>query len=120
LGLLGEYDRAFTAADRARQIFAEANNTWRLARLDINLGNIFYRQDRFAEALEHYERAYRQLQSCKDAEGLAVVLSNLAVCYISLNKFSQALSTYEDARWFCATHDMPLLVTQADYNIAYL
>ncbi|HEX7961022.1 MAG TPA: tetratricopeptide repeat protein, partial [Terriglobales bacterium] len=120
LGLLGEYDHAYAAADRARQMFTAANNDWRLARLDINVGNIFYRQDRFSEALIHYERAYRHLQSCKDAEGLAVVLSNLAVCYISLNQFSQALATYQDARWFCATHDMPLLVTQADYNIAYL
>jgi CHAT domain-containing protein len=120
LGLLGEYDRAFQIADRARQIFSAQENTWRLARLDINVGNIFYRQDRFTEALEHYERAYRQLQTCKDAEGLGVVLSNLAVCYISLNKFSQALSTYQDARSFCSAHNMPLLVTQADYNIAYL
>ena len=120
LVLLGEYDRAFRTADRARGLFTGQGNTWRLARLDINVGNIFYRQDRFTEALEYYERAYRQLQSCKDAEGLGVVLSNLAVCYISLNKFNQALATYQDARWFCATHDMPLLVTQADYNIAYL
>src|SRR5262249_56736317 len=66
------------------------------------------------------ERSYRQLQTCKDAEGLGVVLSNLAVCYISLNKFNDALSTNQDARRFCSEHNMPLLVTQADYNIAYL
>src|SRR5437870_13060074 len=47
--LMGEYNRAFAAAERARKIFAEEGNTWRLARLDINLGNIYYRQDRFAE-----------------------------------------------------------------------
>ncbi|MFZ0285210.1 MAG: CHAT domain-containing protein, partial [Terriglobales bacterium] len=47
-------------------------------------------------------------------------LSNMATCYISLNQFSQALDSYQKARRFCAEHDMPVLVTQADYNIAYL
>jgi tetratricopeptide (TPR) repeat protein len=56
--LLGEYDKAFKAADRARDIFTRLNDPWRLARLDINLGNVFHRQDRFEEAISQYERAY--------------------------------------------------------------
>ena len=35
LVLLGEYERAFRTAGRARKIFTEQGNTWRLARLDI-------------------------------------------------------------------------------------
>jgi len=44
----------------------------------------------------------------------------MATCYISLNKFPKALSAYQQAHQFCEEHGMPLLVTQADYNIAYL
>jgi tetratricopeptide (TPR) repeat protein len=58
LHLMGEYNRAFAAAERARKIFASEGDSWRLARLDINLGNIYYRQDRFDEALASYERAF--------------------------------------------------------------
>src|SRR6266852_4868082 len=43
--LLGEYDQAFQAAERAREIFARPDVPWRLARLEINLGNIYHRQD---------------------------------------------------------------------------
>ena len=118
--LMGEYNRAFAAGERARKIFADEGNAWRLARLEINIGNIYYRQDRFAEALASYERAYRGLPEEQDAEGIAAVLSNMATCYISLNAFSKALNTYQQARKFCAEHAMPLLVTQADYNISYL
>jgi CHAT domain-containing protein/tetratricopeptide (TPR) repeat protein len=118
--LLGEYNRAFAAAERARQIFAEEGNAWRLARLDINIGNIYYRQDRFGEARDRYERAYCGLLSENDAEGIAAVLSNLATCYISLHAFSKAIDAYRQARRYCEEHDMPLLVSQADYNIAYL
>ncbi len=119
--LLGEYNRAFTAAERARQIFAAEGNVWRLARLEINIGNIHYRQDRFIEAQACYERAYQGLLlDQKDAEGIAAVLSNLATCYISLHAFSKAIDAYRQARHFCEGHGMPLLVSQADYNIAYL
>jgi len=118
--LMGDYSRAFAAAEKARAIFAEEGNGWRLARLEINIGNIYYRQDRFAEAIACYKRAKHGLPPDKDAEGVAAVLSNMATCYISLNDFPRALTTYQQGRKFCQEHSMPLLVTQADYNIAYL
>jgi CHAT domain-containing protein/tetratricopeptide (TPR) repeat protein len=118
--LLGEYDRAFSASERAREIFTRLNLPWRLARLEINVGNIFHRQDRFEEALAHYERAYEGLTSHQDAEGAAVLFGNMAVCLISLNDFPRALAFYEKARKISAENGMPLLVAQADYNIAWL
>ena len=118
--LSGEYDRAFVAANQAWQIFAERGEDWRLARLEINRGNIFHRQDRFEEALSCYERAHQRLLPHKDSEGIAAALSNMAVCLITLNDFPRALATYQQAREFCERQGMPLLVAQADYNVAYL
>ncbi len=118
--LLGRYDEALAAADRARSIFSEQGNLRRLARLEINIGNIYHRQDRFEDALACYEHAYPQLLDHDDAEGLAAVLSNLALCYISTNQFSKALKMYRKARQQCEQKNMPLLVAYADYNIAYL
>jgi CHAT domain-containing protein/tetratricopeptide (TPR) repeat protein len=118
--LLGEYERALGAAERAREIFTSQGEPVRLARLDINTGNIFHRQDRFAEALACFESAYRQLLPDKDTEGIAAALHNIAVCQISLNDFRAALATYQQARVFCQRHEMPLAIVQADYNIAYL
>jgi len=118
--LLGEYDQAFRAADRAREIFTRLDDQRRLARLEINVGNIYHRQDRFEESISHYESAYEGMLAYQDVEGIAVVLSNMAVCLISLNDFPRSLATYQRARSFCSQHNMPLLVAQADYNIAYL
>ena len=44
----------------------------------------------------------------------------MAVCLTSLNNFHQAQSEYVLAREFSERHNMPTLVLQADYNIAYL
>jgi len=106
--LVGEYDQAFQAVERAREIFSQLDDPWRLARLEINVGNIYHRQDRFEESIASYEHAYRNLMPYKDAEGIAVVLSNMAVCLISLNDFPRALATYQRARAFCHEHNMPL------------
>lgn len=118
--MLGEYDRANAAAENAREIFLAAGDTLRLARLEINVGNLFHRQDRYSEALDRYERAYSQLLPDKDAEGIIAALHNIAVCRIILNDYANALNAYERASEFCQGRNMPLALAQADYNIAYL
>jgi CHAT domain-containing protein len=118
--LLGQYEEAFAAADEARRIFEAGGNRWRLARLDINVGNIYHRQDRFAEALACYQHAHEELLTLSDPEATAAVLSNIATCQITLNDFPSALATYQQARAWCEQHNMPALVAQADYNIAWL
>jgi CHAT domain-containing protein len=118
--LVGEYDQAFQAAERAREIFTRRDDPWRLARLEINVGNIYHRQDRFEESIAHYERAYNGLMPYRDVEGMAAIFSNLAMCLINLNDFPRSLDCYKKARELCKQNDMPLLVAQADYNIAYL
>jgi tetratricopeptide (TPR) repeat protein len=118
--LLGEYERAEAAAARAREIFIQEGDELRLARLEVNVGNIFHRQDRFAEALRCYEQGYERLLRQQNVEGIAGALSNMAMCLISLNDFPRALETHRRARAFCEEHGMPRLVALADYNIAYL
>ena len=120
LALLGDYERALAHAEQARAIFTENRDTLRLARLEINIANVLHRREQPLKALECYDRAYKQLLPHKDSEGIGVALHNMAVCLIGLNDFHRALVTYEDARKFCHQHEMPLLVAQADYNIAYL
>lgn len=117
---LGRYDYALTLAERARRAFVDAKDELRLARLDVNVGNLFYRQDRFAEALSMYERGCTILRIQGDAQDVAIVMRNMAVCNISLSNFERALVIYRDAREFTEKNNLPLLVAEADYNIAYL
>jgi len=118
--LLGEYEKALRASARAREIFEREGDDMRLARLMLNVGNIYHRQDRFGEAMGCYESAYEKLLVHKNVEGIAVALGNMSMCLITLNDFPRALATHERARAFCQEQGMPGLVAQADYNIAYL
>jgi CHAT domain-containing protein len=118
--LLGEYDRAFRASERAREIFMRLGEPRRIASLENNVGNIFHRQDRFEEAFAHYERAYKTVSELADWERVAITLHNMAMCLISLNDFQRSLECYQKSRELCERYGMPLLRDQADYNIAYL
>lgn len=120
--LTGHYDRALGHAKQARRIFIALKDDWRLARLDLNTGNIFHRQDRFAEALKWYRRAHRYffLDAEKDPEAMGVALHNIAMCLVSLNDFHGALAAHQEARAFAEQHGMRVLVAQSDYNIAAL
>ena len=86
--------RRFAFAREAREIFSRQGDQWRLARLELNLGNIFDRRDRFEEALACYESAYRYLSvhSADDPEAVAAALHNIAVSCIRLNDFRKALT----------------------------
>jgi CHAT domain-containing protein len=120
LALLGEYEDAFSAGARAQEIFGHLGDTWRMARVELNIANIHHRQNHFTRALAAYRRAYEQLLPHNDAEGIGAALHNMAVCLIALDDFHGALETYRRMRDFCRQYDMPLMVAQADYNIAYL
>lgn len=118
--LLGSYDRALQSAMAARDIFRELGDNRRLAYVELNVGNLYHRQDRFEDALACYERAYEMFLPFADSEGLGVALYNISVSLISLNDFPRALASYQRAREMFVRHGMSLLVAQADYNIAYL
>jgi CHAT domain-containing protein len=118
---LGRYDEAFAGAQRAQDIFLQHGDHLHLARLDTNMGNVLHRQDRFEEALERYQRAYTTFARIgDDPQDVAITLQNMATCQISLNQFHEALETYRTVRAHSVSHNLPLLVAHADYNIAYL
>ncbi|MGH9534776.1 MAG: CHAT domain-containing protein [Terriglobales bacterium] len=129
--LAGAYARARAAGRRAKQIFQAQRDPMRLARLEINLGNIDHRRDRFRPALLHYQHAYEQLlalgpqsagdgERTLDVEGVIAALHNIAMCSIVVNDYARARQAHAQARELCLRHHLPRGVIQADYNIAYL
>ena len=120
LMLLGDYEESRLREEKARKIFKAQGDDLRLARLDSNLGNLLHRQDRVEEALVLYCRAEQSLQRLDAADDLAIVLNNLAVCYINLRDFPNALDTYRRLRSYSEQRHLQHLTAQADYNIAYL
>ncbi len=89
-------------------------------RLDTNVGNVLYRQDRFAEALDCYRRAHAALAARGEPSDVGIVLRNIAVCWISLNDFSGGARRLQRGAGVVRAARHAALVAEADYNVAYL
>jgi CHAT domain-containing protein/tetratricopeptide (TPR) repeat protein len=118
--LLGRYDDALASAERARLLFQVQGDAVRIARLEITIGNLCHRQDRFADAMSWYDRAHEALERLGDADGILTVIHNKAVTLTTLNNFRDALAAYTEARGLAVERGLDQAVAQADYNIAWL
>jgi tetratricopeptide (TPR) repeat protein len=116
----GQYQQAEQWAARAETIFKRHGDGLRLARLDSNVGNIYFRQDRPKDAAARYRSALEGFEAIGSPRDIAAALSNLAVCSINLGQFTDALTYYKQARDQCQAHGLINLEARADYNIAYL
>jgi len=117
---LGHNQEALERAESARSIFARLGDRLRLARLENNIASLYSHQDRREEALMIWRGVYTTMLELDDVQGVAAALSNIAMGCVMLNRFDEALEAHMQAREFCQSHGLSLLVAQADYNIAYL
>ncbi|MGH9477249.1 MAG: CHAT domain-containing protein [Terriglobales bacterium] len=124
LVMLGKVEESLAAAAAARACFERAGDQHRLARLDINLASVWFRQDQFAQALAVIERAQEGLEAgggeSDDHEAWAAIRVTRAVVLINLARFEEAEQAFEEARAYAVAHALPALAAQADYNIGYL
>jgi tetratricopeptide (TPR) repeat protein len=105
---------------RVTEMLERAGDERMLARHFVNVGTIYFRLDRFAENLQMLDRAEAILKRVGDVRTLCRVYVNRAVQLTSLNRADEAFNYYGLARGLAAEDNMPLLVSQCDYNICYL
>lgn len=117
---LSRFDEALTDADRVTGMFEDLGDERGLARHLVNTGHIYFRLDRFTENLKLLDRAEEILSRFDDPKSLCGVHLNRAVVLTSLNEADKAFHYYALARRLAAENDMPLWVSECDYNICYL
>ncbi|MGN6591994.1 MAG: CHAT domain-containing protein [Terriglobales bacterium] len=124
LAMLGDHEASLAAAEEARGCFARAGDRRRLARLEINLASVWFREDKFHETLAAIERAEAGLKTCdpqqEDTEAWAAIRVTRAVVLINLTRFEEAERAYEEARDYARGQGLLGLAAQAEYNIGYL
>ncbi len=121
LSHLARYEEALELAAGARRVFESHDDLLHLARLEVAVGHIRSRQDRFPEALRLYRRALDRFRAgVGQPVDVASTLRNIAVCQQDLNDFRAALAAYREARDYCAGQGQPLIGLEVEYNIAYL
>ncbi len=120
LAVLGFYDEAIECGLESRQIFLEHREFYSAGKIEHNLGNIYQRQDRYAEAEEILRLAHRRFSPETDKNKLIQIENSLANALSHQNRFRESEVIYEEA--LRRANEAELEVTQAELesNLGYL
>ncbi len=113
---LGRYDDALSTARSARRALRHTE----LAQLEANVGNIYYRMDRYRKALEHYDRARNILASNGNPSMRAIIDGNRSNIFLETDRPDEALRLLESATATWKQTGENLAAAQGRSKIAYV
>ena len=116
---LGQFDDALAVARGARRVIGQAGPV-ELAKLETNIGNTYYRLDRYKQALNRYERARDLLRSAGDADMRAHVDLSRSNILCEMDRPDEALHLLKGAAAVWKRRKQWLMAAQALSKIAYL
>jgi CHAT domain-containing protein len=116
---LGRYESALRMAGSARRVLAHGDPI-QLAQLEANIGNIYYRLDRYRRALTHYDRAREALSERGDDTMLAVIDFSRSSVFFELDQPDKALELLQKAAAQFDGAGRSLQAEQCRLHIAYL
>ncbi len=120
LGWLGRYDEAIALARRLEAELRVNGLETDVAKVLVNVGNLHFRRDRYAAALDCYERARPILAATGDAVTVARVQANCANILTSLNRIDEALALYTEARAAFRAAGLETAAAMVDVDEGYL
>jgi len=117
---LSRYTEALSVAGRARSALDKANDIQYISRLEIALGNLYYRLNKYSESLAHYDRAQKTLENTDDFLAIASIGLNRAYVLTEMNRFDEAVQSFELTKEHCEKHGMTLWAAIADRGISQM
>jgi tetratricopeptide (TPR) repeat protein len=117
--MLGRYDDALRTARAARRVLARREPV-ELAQLETNIGHIYYRLDRYRQALQHYDRARGTLARSGDASMCALVDFSRSNVLLEMDRPYEALALLEEAASVFDGAGQLLQAAQSRFHMAYI
>ena len=120
---LSRYTEALNLAERARAALEKAQDAQYLSTLEIALGNVHYRLNRYSESLNHYDRAQGLLEKADTTlahVSLASIGLNRAYVLTEMNRFDEAIQSFEITKEHCERHGMTLWAAIADRGVSQM
>ena len=97
LSMLGRYDEAVGCGLRARDVFLAYNDLRAAGKIEHNIGNLYFRRDRYHDAEAFQTAARERFTLLNDQKQLATVNNCLANTHAQLHKFKSAEEIFQDA-----------------------
>ena len=115
LSFLSRFEEATSLEGRARAALVKVKDSRYLTTLEIALGNLYYRLNRYDDSLLHYQSA--QASSDNPVSTAAAGMGRAHVL-TDMNRFDDAVEAYEDTKAHCEQHGLALWADIADRGIS--
>lgn len=120
LALLGRYDEAIATGLAARAVFLAHGDELAAGKIEQNLGNIYDRRDRYAEAEQFYRAARDRFARLNDQRQLVQVDNGLANVLSQQHRFRDAARLYEGALARAESVGMEVMQALIECNLGNL
>ena len=120
LQMSGRASEALAMGAEARAALAGLQQPQLAAQLESNLGNVYFRLERFPEAEACYRRAIEGFAALGDPAGLAFALYNLANVETNAHRFEAAEAHFSEAEALFSAGGLTVLAADCRYGRAYL
>lgn len=97
LAMLGRYDDAIACGLEARDELLVHGDLLNAGKIEHNIGNIYFRRDRYADAEQFQQMARDRFLAVNDASHLTKIENSLALTLAQQHRLSEADSLYESA-----------------------
>jgi CHAT domain-containing protein/Tfp pilus assembly protein PilF len=117
LSMLGRYDEAIECGLRVRRVFLAYNDLRAAGKIEHNIGNLYFRRDRYHEAEVFQSAARERFTALDDQKQLATVNNCLANTHALLHKFKSAEEIFEQALKQAELSGQPVTIAGIEGNI---
>ena len=97
LSMLGRYEEAIECGLRAREVFLAYNDVRAAGKIEHNIGNLYFRRDRYHDADVFQSAARERFAALNDRAQLATVNNCLANTHALLHRFKSAEDLFDEA-----------------------
>jgi len=117
LSTLGRYEEAIECGLHAREVFLGYKDFLAAGKIEHNIGNLYFRRDRYHDAEEFQQAARVRFAALNDEKQLATVNNCLANTHALLHKFKSAEDLFEQALQQAESSGQPVTLAGIEGNI---
>jgi CHAT domain-containing protein len=117
LSMLGRYEEAIECGLRAREVFLAYNDIRAAGKIEHNIGNLYFRRDRYHDAEVFQTAARERFSALNDQKQLATVNNCLANTHALLHKFKSAEELFDQALRQAEMARQPVTLAGIEGNI---
>jgi CHAT domain-containing protein/tetratricopeptide (TPR) repeat protein len=117
LSMLGRYEEAIDCGLRAREVFLAYNDVRAAGKIEHNIGNLYFRRDRYLDAEVFQTSARERFAALNDQKQLATVNNCLANTHALLHKFKSAEELFDQALRQAEAAGQPVTLAGIEGNI---